>query len=161
MLSTCSVDQLSILKLLTLLTCTPNFRCSAAQRIQRKMPKFHDAHPGFFELQSAHRSLPGTLRMSSWSCRSLRACCRFVMALAMIVAWAFVWCAEREDQEQALRRQLGSRDSAAAERDWVMYSRTWVWMLRSHRSFRLVSVGISYIRVCSLTVYHQLILSLD
>ena len=33
MLSTCSALQLSMLKLLTLLTCVPSFLCSAAQRM--------------------------------------------------------------------------------------------------------------------------------
>jgi hypothetical protein len=61
MLSTCSELQVSILKLLTLLTCVPNFLCNAAQRMHRKIPRFQLAHPGFFALQSAQRSLPGTL----------------------------------------------------------------------------------------------------
>lgn len=83
MLSTCSADHVSILKLLTLLTCVPSLRCSAAQRIHRNMPKFHDAQPGFFALQSAHRSLPGTVLINSCNCRSLRACWRFETAVAM------------------------------------------------------------------------------
>lgn len=65
MLSTCSPDQLSMLKLLTFETCVPSLRCSAAQRMHRKIPRFHDAHPGFFALQSAQRSLPETLLMRS------------------------------------------------------------------------------------------------
>ncbi len=48
------------------------------------MPRFHDAQPGFFALQSAHLSFPGTLWMSSWSCRSLRACWRLDTAVAML-----------------------------------------------------------------------------
>ena len=85
MLSTCSVVQLSILKLLTFETCVPNLRCSPAQRMHRNTPRFHDAHPGFFALQSAHRSLPGTLRRRSCNARSLRACWRFEMADAILV----------------------------------------------------------------------------
>lgn len=36
--STCSAVQVSMVKDLTLEICVPNFRCSAAQRMQRKMP---------------------------------------------------------------------------------------------------------------------------
>ena len=36
--STCSEDQLSMLKDLILEICVPSFRCSAAQRMQRKIP---------------------------------------------------------------------------------------------------------------------------
>lgn len=84
--STCSADHESILKLFTLLTCTPSLRCRPAQRIHRKIPRFQDAHPGFFAPQSAHRSLPGTLWMSSCNWRSLRACCLFDTADAMSLA---------------------------------------------------------------------------
>lgn len=83
--STCSTLQLSIDSDLTLETCVPSLRCRAAHRMQRKMPKFQLAQPGFFAAQSAHLSLPGTVRRRSCSMRSLRACCRFVIALAMLL----------------------------------------------------------------------------
>ena len=86
MLSTCSEPQVSMLRLLTLLTCVPSFLCNAAQRMHKKMPRFQLAHPGFFEPQSAHRSFPGTVRMRSWSVFSWRACCLLDMAEVMVVA---------------------------------------------------------------------------
>lgn len=85
--STCSVPQVSILRLFTLLTCVPSFLCKAAQRMHKKMPRFQLAHPGFFALQSAHRSLPGTERMRSWSAFSWRACCRLEIAEAMVLVF--------------------------------------------------------------------------
>ena len=84
MLSTCSADHWSILKLLTFETCVPSLRCRAAHRMHKKMPRFHDAQPGFFALQSAHLSLPGTERSRSCNARSLRACCRFDIADAIV-----------------------------------------------------------------------------
>ncbi len=38
--STCSFDQLSMLKDLTFDICVPSFLCSAAHRMQRKMPNY-------------------------------------------------------------------------------------------------------------------------
>lgn len=51
-LSTCSLDQLSILKLLTFEICVPNLRCKAAHRIHKKIPRLQLAHPVIV----AHRS---------------------------------------------------------------------------------------------------------
>lgn len=45
--STCSVDQESMLKDLTLVICVPSLRCNAAHRIQRNIPRLQLAHPGF------------------------------------------------------------------------------------------------------------------
>ena len=72
------MDQVSILKDLTLDMWVPSFRCSEAHRIQRKIPRFQLAQEGFFAPQSAHCELPGRL---SKSCRSfsLRACCLLLM----------------------------------------------------------------------------------
>lgn len=47
MLSTCSFVQPSMLRDLTLEICVPSFRCIAAQRMQRKMPRLHEAQAGF------------------------------------------------------------------------------------------------------------------
>lgn len=85
MFSTCSTCHVSMLRLFTLLTCVPSLRWRAAQRMHKKMPKFQDAQPGFFAPQSAHLSLPGTLCMRSWSCRSFRACWRLEIAEAMVL----------------------------------------------------------------------------
>lgn len=83
MLSTCSLFQLSILKDLTLDIWVPSLRCNAAHRIHRKIPKLQLAHPGFRAPQSAHRSFPGTVLISSWRMRSLRACWRLLSAEVM------------------------------------------------------------------------------
>jgi hypothetical protein len=98
---------------LTLDTCVPSFRCSAAHLMHKKMPIFQLAHPkgsvshahrvfdvdcdspGFFASQSAHLSLPFTLRMSSCRTRSLRACCLLVaMAKKMCRDVGLAWIAE-------------------------------------------------------------------
>jgi hypothetical protein len=68
------VVQLSRDKDFTLDMCVPSFRCNPAQRMHRKIPKLQLAQPGFFAPQSAHRSLPGVVRMRSSSARSFRAC---------------------------------------------------------------------------------------
>jgi hypothetical protein len=108
-----------MLKDLILEICVPSFRCSAAQRMQRKIPIYRrrtvslnsiggrgeDIHssspilpdsqrvinngdagdkPGVKASQSAHRSLPGTVRISSVRVFSFRSCWRLLMPLGMM-----------------------------------------------------------------------------
>lgn len=82
--STCSFDQLSMLKDLTFEMCVPSLRCMAAQRMHRNTPRLHDAQAGFREWQSAQRLLPGTPWTSSCRTFSFRAAWRLLCAPDMV-----------------------------------------------------------------------------